>query len=49
MLQFNCKQKFRVRDELGSPPAVAVIVIGLDVPLPWVAGLDSNNLDTVVR
>jgi len=37
------------RGELDSPPAVGVLLVGFDVPLPWAAGIDSDYLDTIVR
>ena len=49
MLQFNCEQMLMVQGEPGSPPAVAVLLIRFDVPLPWVLGFDSDDLDAVVR
>lgn len=49
MLQQNCDQTLAVRGGLESPPAVAFFLVRFDVPLPWVGGFDSNDLDTVVR
>lgn len=49
MLQFDCDQVSAVRGGLDSPPTVTICLVGFDVPEPRVAGIDSDDLNTVIR
>lgn len=35
--------------KLGLPPAIVVVFVRADVPLPWVAGVDGDDAYTVPR
>ena len=43
------RRDFGDLSEFGLPPTITVVFVGADVPLPWVAGVDSNDAHTVPR